>query len=402
MINRLRLKLVCINMTIVTVMLCVIFGLMIYFTQSNLEHESLGMMERLASEPFRTGRPGSPPNEVRLPYFTLQLDTQGSIKASGSDFFDLSDEEFLMELILKASANGERTGILREYKLRFCRASGLGSEVIVFVDISSEQATITNLIKTCVFIGIISFLAFLALSIVLSHWSVRPVEDAFMQQKQFVADASHELKTPLTVIITNAELLCDPAYSQEEKEHFSRSILTMSGQMRGLVEGMLDLAKIDEDSSTAAFAELDLSRIALQTLLPFEPFFFEKGLSFSSDIAEEIRINGNEAQIKQLIGILLDNAVKYSPEGGFAALSLAAQGNMCLLCVSNSGGTISQEDLDKIFERFYRIDKARSMNQSYGLGLPIARSIVRTHRGKIWAESENGVNRFFVRLPRIS
>lgn len=400
MIKRLRIKFVCINMMIVTIMLCVIFGLVLYFTQKNLEEESIRMMRTAAMGPAGHGKPDELPPEVRLPCFTVQLGPQGELSAAGSGYYDLTDEEFLHQLVKETMDSGKQTGILSKYNLRFCHVPGPNTQYMVFADISIEKNTLRNLIKSCLLIGCISFLAFLLVSLLLAHWVVKPVECAFAQQRQFVADASHELKTPLTVIMTNAELLLEPGYDEKTISQFSDNILTMSHQMRGLVESLLELARVDNGTAQMTFTRLDFGRLVSDAILPFEPLYFENGISMECQVEEGIILKGSETHLRQVVEILLDNAQKYTAPGGTVTICLKKKSRShCLLSVKNPGEAISQEDLKKIFKRFYRVDKARSMNHSYGLGLPIAESIVLNHRGKIWGESAEGVNTFFVQLP---
>ena len=412
MLKQLRIKFICINMAIVTAMLAVIFGLVIFSTRQNLAEQSIRMMQSVTmgpeefSPPDQFGereRPIRERDEVLLPYFTLQEEQDGTLTASGNTYYDLTDQAFLSDLNAAVESQDGETGVLRDYDLRFYRHSDPMGKYIVFADISSEQATITSLIRTSALVGILSFLVFLGISFLLARWAVRPVERAWEQQRQFVADASHELKTPLTVITTNAELLKAPDCSETERERFAGSILTMSGQMRGLVEGLLELARVDNGTAKMAFRNLDLSALVSDALLPFEPVFFEKGLTLESEIAEGISVSGSESHLKQIVDILLDNAQKYASEGAHVTVTLKrTDKSHCLLTVANEGTPIAPADLKKIFQRFYRVDKARSMNHSYGLGLSIAQSIAEQHGGKIWAESENGVNSFFVRLGTIN
>ena len=403
MLKRLRIKFVCMMMTIVTIMICVILGLILNFTRNNLETQSIQMMQSIAAEPFHIGRPDEPPKEIRLPFFSLQMGPKGELVATGGGYYDLSDQDFLAELIEVSTASGAQTGVLSEYNLRYWLASTPKGQRLVFADISSEINTMKSLARTCVVIGVLSFLVFLGVSLLLARWAVKPVERAWEQQRQFVADASHELKTPLTVITTNAELLQDPRCGEAERTVFSQNILTVSKQMRALTERLLDLARVDNGKHNMSFAEIDFSRLVTGASLPFEAVFFEKGLCFAAEITQDIRIHASESHIRQVVDILLDNAQKYSYTGTDVVLKLRRVGrNSCLLTLTNVGDSISQEDLKNIFKRFYRVDSARSMNQSYGLGLSIAQSIVQEHKGKIWAESCNGVNTFSVQLPTIS
>ncbi len=398
MLKKLRRKFVCINMAIVTVMLCVIFGTVLYFTQANLKADSLRMMESIAENPYQMGLP-SGAGETRLPYFILRAGPGGAYIVTNGGNFDLSDEAFLRDLVTVVEAGGQ-TGTLEEYHLRYWREQTPGTLMIVFVDITSEYNTMQNLWRSCILIGLASFAVFLVLSILLARWAIRPVEQAWQQQRQFVADASHELKTPLTVILTNAELLQSPDCEEPARSRMADNILTMSRQMRGLVEDLLELARVDDGIARTVWTRVDLSRLVSDAVLPFEPVCFEAGLTLETDIQPDITVRGSESHLRQVAEILLDNARKYADPGGTVTVTLTRQGRRhCLLSVADPGEAISPEDLKNIFKRFYRVDKARAMDHSYGLGLSIADSIVTDHHGKIWAESAGGINTFFVSLP---
>ena len=397
MLKRLRLKFVVINMAIVTAMLCVIFGLIYHSTRVDLEQENLNMMRAIASFPAldRPGRPDQPPEEVRLPYFTLQIEADGTVSAFGGGYYDLSDGKFLQDLADKVMAAGGDTGVLEEYNLRFCRLPTPMGERLVFSDISSERATLDSLVRTCLLIGSLSFLAFLGLSLLLARWAVRPVERAWQQQRQFVADASHELKTPLAVITTNAELL------QGTQESGPAShILSTARQMRQLVEGLLELARADGGASETPMARVDWSALVEEALLPFEPVFFERGLTLTPRVQPGLAVWGRADQLRQAVDILLDNAQKYAVSPSAVYLHLdRVNHNRCLLMVENRADPLSPQELEDIFKRFYRTDRARSRDGSFGLGLPIAKQIVSAHRGRIWAESREGRVRFYIELP---
>lgn len=298
MLKRLRLKFICINMTIVMVMLCIILSLVLHSTQTSLESESLHAMERIAASPDSLifGKPGED-ESVRLPYFLLLMQNN-RITIIGGDYFDLSDERMLRE------------------------------------------------------------------------------------------------------ILTNAELLQQPELSEQTRTQLTGNILTMSHQMRGLTEELLELARVDNAQSRVTMQELDVSKLISDAALPFEPLFFEHGLSLETQIEPGITLKGCAEQLRQLPEILLDNAQKYSHPNTAVTLTLRRRGySHCVLAVSNLGDALSQEELQNIFKRFYRADKARAMNHSYGLGLSIAQSICDLHHGTIRAESAGGVNTFTVDLP---
>lgn len=400
MLKRLRLKFICVNMGIVSIMLVVIFGLILRFTYQNMERESIRMMQTIAMSPFQFERPDEPPDKIRLPYFILQIGADGELEAIGGGYYDLSDEAFLRTLIDTASASGEQTGILKEYHLRFCRIVTPVNQRLIFADISSEQSTMNSLLKTCALIGGISFLVFLLISSFLAQWAVRPVAKAWDQQRQFAADASHELKTPLTVILANAELLNDPGCDEVSRRQSVHSILTMSVRMRELVEQLLDLARVDSGGLQATFSNVNFSKVVSDAVLPFEPLFFEKGLELDSQVEDGLSVTGDAAHLRQIVDILLDNAQKYAASPSRVTVALCRKGrSQCLLSVANRGAAIPKEEMQNIFHRFYRADKARTMSHSYGLGLAIAANIAQAHRGKIWVESAGGTNTFYVKLP---
>lgn len=396
MLKRLRFKFVVINMSIVTLMLCFILVLVYYFTSANLENESIRMMQSIALSPPQPV-PDEINEDVRLPFFTLQLGPHGELVGVQGGYYDLSDYDVLSDLVAEATASPRLLGVIDAYNLRYYRVFSAGRDLLVFSDISSERATLDGLMRTCVAIGVAGFLLFLGISIMLSKWAVKPVERSWKQQREFVAAASHELKTPLTVVMTNAELL---ASSETGHERQVSSILTMSCRMRRLIEQLLELARAEDEGEGAAFAAVDLSRLAESVSLTMEPVYFEKGLQLSTDIAANVPVAGDEAQLRELLEILLDNAGKYSEPGGKVRITLGRKGRgRCQLAVENAGTPIPQEELESIFKRFYRAEGARREKEGFGLGLSIARGIAERHGGKIWAESGGGLNRFIVELP---
>ena len=392
MIRSLRRKFIAVTMAIVTVLLCVIFGLVIHFTGESLQEESVRLLRQAAQGPIQPNLPGS----FRLPCFVIRVTPWGQSIQSGG--FDLSDEQMLLDIITLAASAEEELGVLDDYSLRYYRSRHPGELTLAFTDISAEKATLRSLTLTCLGIGLAAFALFWAVSILLARWVVRPVERAWQEQRQFVADASHELKTPLTVILTNADLLRSPELDPQQRGQYTQSILTMSHRMRSLVESLLELARVDNGAVRAVFEEVDLSALVAGELLPFEPVYFEQELILESQIEEGLRLSGSPSHLRQALGILLDNAMKYSPPGSTVRLTLARQAGNALLTVANPGSPLSREECQRIFHRFYRMDKARTTG-GYGLGLPIAQGIITDHDGKIWAESQDGWICFRVQLP---
>ena len=401
MIKRLRIKFVCINMTIVTIMLCVIFGLVLHFTSVSMEKESIEMMQSVALDPLQLGIPGKGASGVRLPYFALQLGPGGELLASGGGYYDLTDRALLNELISLSSV--QKTGVLSDYGLRYVRVVTPTMQCIVFADMSSEINTINNLLQNCLLIGAASFIIFLMISILLARWAVKPVAVAWEQQRQFVANASHELKTPLTVILSNAQMLAENVEDPELRKRMTASILTVSQQMKDLVTKLLSSAQVDQGIGAMQFSAVDLSHTVSNALLPFAPIFYEQGMELDSVVQDDIWVQGSQPHLIQVVNILLDNAQKYGVEHCHTRVTLRQQGKKsCLLTVANEGKALSGQELKNIFKRFYRADAARERTGSYGLGLSIAEGIVQAHRGKIWAESKDGVNTFLIQLPTTS
>ena len=392
MLKKLRIKFILYTMALVFLMLCIIFGMVYGFTAKNLEEDSLQLMHAISGP---MNMPNDALREFPLPYLVLQKNAMGLWTAQGSDYYDLSDYDFLSALLQEVSRQESREGVLESYDMRYLRLE-TPSLRYVFTDISTERTTLQHLVRTCVMIGVLSLIVFFGLTLLLSRWATKPVEAAWNQQKQFVADASHELKTPLAVILTNAELLADETYSQEERQKFGQNVLTMTHQMRHLVESLLELARLD--NVVPAFEPLDLSNLVETALLPFEPLLFEEALTLESSLSSDLWVKGSAAHLQQLLEIFLDNARKYATPGA-VTVKLDKAGYHALLQVENTGTPLTDQEAKHIFRRFYRADASRHRNGSYGLGLSIAQTITLQHGGKIWAEGTEQGNRFCVLLP---
>lgn len=400
MIKKLRIKFILVIMAIVMVLLGCILGVVIHFTGQSMEMQSISMMRTITTAPFQQGIPGKPmDDEVRLPFFTVQISSRGELITASGGYFDLSDREYLQEIIDEALLSDQETGELEEHDLRYLKSVSLRGISIVFSDTTTEKATMKHLIYSCLAIFFVATVVFFGISILLSHWVIKPVATAWEQQRQFVADASHELKTPLSVIMTNAELMQSEDINEEDRKTYSGNILGMTYQMRSLVENMLEMARVDNGKVKLNFTDVDLSELVSDAALSFQLLYEEKGMGLRCAAADEVHIHGSEQHLYQVMDVLLDNALKYSTPGSMVSVDLVSTGGRCVLSVASPGEPISKEDLQNIFKRFYRADKARAMNGSYGLGLAIAESIVEAHRGKIWAVSENGNNIFFVQIP---
>ncbi len=397
MLKKLRVQFVCFVMAIVTAMLCVIFATVYAFTAKNLENESLQRLRNVANRPSVF----TSTEQDRGSYILMEQNMLGGWTITGTGYFDITDEDYLQEILTQALSAGGDSGLLQRHAMRYLITQGRWGKTVVFTDVSGELYARGMLLRGSLVIGIISLLVFFGISLLLAHVAVRPVEKAWQAQNRFVADASHELKTPLTVIMTNAELLQEPAYTAEEKARFSGNILTMVRQMRDLVNSLLELARVDNGAVKTVFAPLDLSAALQDVLLPFEPLYFERGLELEAEAEPDLWVKGSSQHLRQTVEVLLDNAMKYSLPGK-VSVTLTRSGSHCLLSVSNPGDPIAPEEQKRLFDRFYRADAARSRDGSYGLGLSIAKRVVEEHKGKIWAQSSGGQNRFTVSLPLIN
>ena len=400
MIKKLRIKFISIVMAIVMLMVGGILGVVIRFTATSMEVQSINMMRAIAARPMQQRDPGKLPNgEVRLPFFTVQINLNGALIVDDGGYFDLSDKAYIQQIVNEALRTEDETGKLEAHDLRYLKTDFRHGTTIVFADTTTESATLRNLLYSCLVIFLGTMVAFLGISVLLSQWAIKPVARAWNQQRQFVADASHELKTPLSVIMANAELMQNEDATEDDRVKYAANILNMSYQMRSLVQNMLEMARVDNGTLKMQLVELDFSQLVCDAVLSFQLLFEEKGLALQHEIQEGIQLHGSEQHLYQIMDVLLDNALKYSAPNGTVRVNLQITGRNCVLSVSSEGEAISRDDLKNIFKRFYRVDKARVMNGSYGLGLAIAEAVVEAHKGRIWAESAQGCNTFFVQLP---
>ena len=400
MIKKLRVRFICVTMLIVTAVIVLALGILTEYMQKSLVKDQYAMLHRIAENPGKKVSPGiNDAKNFHLPYFILEYTKDGGLAAYGDSSFDLTNEAELKELYELGCSAEETEGVLRDSGLRYVRMETPFGKKLVFGDISSERATMRYLVRESILIGFGVFAFILVITVFASARIVKPVEEAWKQQKQFVSDVSHELKTPLTVIIANAELLEQPGYSKEKRREFGNNILCMSRQMRHLVESLLGLARLDSLREEDIQKEnVDLSAITEDCVLPFEPLYFERGLTLESDIEPDIRVYGNEQALRRCVDILLDNAQKYSDPGS-VRLGLQKSGRTAELTVRNPCPELTRAECRDIFKRFYRLDTARTNSGSYGLGLPIAEGIVLRHSGEIECSWAGGEICFTVTIP---
>lgn len=259
---------------------------------------------------------------------------------------------------------------------------------IAFLDISASNRSLLELLAAFAGVGVLTLLAVLGISILFAKKAVAPIEQSYRKQKQFIQDASHELKTPLASIRVNLEAL--QANKQEtilSQEKWLDHISYETKRMGKLVTELLELARADQSEQALKREPICLSKLLERSLLSAEPVLYEKEISLHQQIEADISVGGNCDKAEQVIAILLDNACKYTDPGGSVAVRLQRQKKYALLTVSNTGEGISPEHIDKIFDRFYRVDDSRKHTGSYGLGLPIAKSLVEQMGGTLSVRS---------------
>lgn len=407
MIAKLRRQMIFMVMGVVTVLLMAIFLILYHSAVSGFETRSLEVLRSTLQQeqmPMHgagesTGLPIRLAGREERPLLVLEKQTDGTIRILKNTLYtsEAPDTERLFSL---AEVDRREFGKLSEEHLCFLKAHTApdGSVRYAFSDTYSEEQSLQRQITVSLLIGAGAFLIFLIFAVWFSGWAVKPVEEAWNRQRRFAADASHELKTPLTVIMSNAGLIAaslKPTDSEDKRR--IAYIQAEAGRMKQLVEELLFLARSDAERLTAEKTHLDLSFLIESCALNFEPVAFDQGKLIETDVEPDLMIDGEEAKLRQLAEILLDNACKYSEPGSMIRVSLKQSSEKKLrFTVTSQGTPLTKEEQKQIFERFYRADPSRGKTGGYGLGLAIAQEITRMHGGKIWAESDGEKGNSFI------
>ena len=339
---------------------------------------------------------GRPPLDERpdfqlSTFYSVALDDDGTVLAVDTGEKSVYGEDDLVEIARDILEGGAASG--RRGNLSYSVSRRDGYTLVALMDNTVSESGLKTLLRNVLIVGSAAIVLLFFISLYLSKQIIRPLEENDRQQKRFISDASHELKTPVAVIGANLELL-----SRELGENEWLSNIQYENERMGdLVKQLLDLSRAE--NSDATMEPVDFSRVVTGEVLAFESLAFDQGKIIRSDIDDGIRFTGNQVQLAQLISILLDNAVRHST-GREIELSLKRQAHAVVLSVVNEGDDIPPEKLEHLFDRFYRADEARnSEGNHYGLGLSIAKAVARMHGGSIEAGSKDGKIRFTVRIP---
>ena len=403
MIRKLRWQFVGVCMALVLTVLAAVFAAAYHAVRQNIEDLSRQVLTQVIREDGSGSAPGVSVeiggDRLLLPYFTVNI-WGGTAYITGGTYANLEDTDALRDILSQCLEQNQTEGTVEDYHLRYLVEDNGLYRKLAFVDMSMEQATLARVIRSYLVIALAALLVLLGIAAAASRWVTRPVERAWRQQRQFLSDASHELKTPLTVILSNAELL-EGAALPEKPARWSGNIRCEAEQMRTLVEQMLTLARADNGVRPAAMEPVNFSDVATECVLSFEPVAFEAGKPLEDHVAEDVTVTGDRDRLRHLISILLDNAVKYGAPGGTITLTLERTERQARLTVANPGDPIPPEHLPHLFERFYRADSSRGEQSGFGLGVSIADTIAREHKGSLRAESDAVSTRFIFTLPSV-
>ncbi|MGG7164969.1 sensor histidine kinase [Clostridium ihumii] len=418
MFDRLKSKFILINMMLLTVVFLAIFGTIYIMTSTNINREINMTLDNLIKngninkpkikEFDKTSNELIKANHKPIPNsdsIVVEVDNTGNIlkkfQSFGVDIDDAILKNAINTTLNTESSSGTITIDSTNYSyLKYTSEFG---RKIAFVDRSHYEYLMAELLKNFLLIGSISLIALFVISVYLTNKTIAPIKETFEKQKEFIANASHELKTPLTIIKTNTSLiLSNPQDTVENQSKWINYINAQADRMSTLINEMLSLAKLDIAENKLTLTPINISKIMNNMILMFDAVLYENEIDLESNIQNDVLINGDQESIKKLFSIIMDNAVKHTNPGGKITVSMFIEKSKVRIIIKNTGEGIAPEHLEKIFERFYRVDSSRDRKTGgYGLGLSIATSIVKQHKGKIYAESEiNKSTSFIIELPQ--
>lgn len=331
-----------------------------------------------------------------------EYDYSTSVVLKNKDIMVLSNslkettDKDILNMTKELQKDKKRFGSIDDY-IYVVRTLRSGNTVYIFVDNKEAMQNSKQFFIVSIFIFLLSVIVFTIISYYLSRWIIKPSEKAIKNQKIFVANISHDLKTPITIIKANADLIENEVKNKKSIKYIKQE----TEKLNHLVNEMLTLTRIDNTISKENFKSFNFGDSLFDVVLPFESIAYEKGIRFNINIDEVTDYFGDESNIQKLAEILIDNAMSYTAKGGIVDVDAYENSKVVTLSVTNTGEPISDEKKVEIFDRFYRESKSReSTGNHYGLGLSIASTIVKKHNGKISIESKNGKNTFTVTLPK--
>ena len=347
-------------------------------------------------EPGHGPQQGKPPIDSRPDYqlstfYSVAFGDGNAVLAVDTGEKDVYSEGKLTQIAEEILAAGKPSG--RTGNLTYIVSSRPNYTLVAFMDNTVTEGSLNTLLHNMLWVGGAAIVVLFFISLLLSKRIIRPLEENDRRQKQFISDASHELKTPVAVIDTNAELLAREIGENE----WLANIRYENERMGGLVRQLLDLSRAE--NTETPMEQVDFSRAVTGETLALETLAFDRGRVFRTDIEDGIALTGNKTQLSQLVSILLDNAIRHAT-GNEIEISLKRQGHHAVLSVINDGEEILQDKLNHLFDRFYRVDEARSSEgQHYGLGLSIAKAVAEKHGGSISVSCHDGKVQFAVSIP---
>lgn len=319
--------------------------------------------------------------EIR--YFSVLLDETGAVVETDTGQIAAVDEETAVDYAVQILAQDTQAGFLKDYRYLISQ-EGTDTRVI-FLDCGASMVAFRSTLFTSLWVAAVGLAAVLFLILLFSRRLVRPLILGYEKQKRFITDAGHEIKTPIAIIQADSEVLALESGENEWIQDIQHQIRRLSS----LTNDLIYLSRMEEDQGRGKFLPLSLSQVVTETAQAFQTMAKSQNKSFTIDVQPGLAMEGEEKALGQLVSVLLDNALKYAPEGGEIALALARQGKYFRLTVENTAQGITKELLENLFDRFYRGDVSRDSSQGgYGIGLSIARAVVQAHRGKISAAAK--------------
>lgn len=382
---------------IITIALSIIVvGIILLFTILNYRNTintATIMMDRFTNRDIKKNVDGNKEIEVDKPtiegVYYVQIEDSHVISNS-----NIVQDKTIEEYALKVSKKHNESGIIGNYIYKVRRIKENQTNVML---IENEEAISHSqkIIITAIIISGVSLIIIYIIAKKISKFIVQPVEETFEKQKQFISDASHELKTPLAVIEANADVLEGEVGKNKWMDYIQNEIQSMDK----LINELLLLTKIENVDNIQERKIFDVSKETEMTISMFESMAYERNVKLSSKIQENIMVNGNKEDIEHILSTLIDNAIKHTESGNDVIVELSKEKNELIIQVKNEGKEIPEEEREKIFERFYRIDKSRNRNEKrYGLGLAIAKSTVKKYNGNIKVLYKDGFTIFKVNL----